>query len=236
MTCQAIILAGGFGTRLQTVVKDLPKPMAPVNGKPFLEYVLNYLIAQQFEKIILSVGYQYEVIQHYFKTKYKSAEIGYSIETEALGTGGAILQSLPLTASDEVAVFNGDSLFTIPFSELHRFHRQHDSELTLALKPMKNFDRYGTVTLDAGNVITHFEEKQFKSSGCINTGVYIMKKDLFRSFQLPRKFSFENDFLQRYHTRHTFYGLPMDDYFIDIGVPDEYGRAQKDFKKLIFEE
>jgi D-glycero-alpha-D-manno-heptose 1-phosphate guanylyltransferase len=232
MIGEAIILAGGFGTRLQSVVKDVPKPMAPVSGKPFLEYMLNYLMAQQFDKIILSVGYRYEVIQEYFKAKYKDLNIVYSIETEPLGTGGAIKQALSFAERPDVAILNGDSFFRIPFAELVRFHTNKKSRLTLALKPMNHVARYGTVSLDAQNKIIRFEEKGTRSDGFINAGVYVVTKDLFQPFSLPDTFSFENDFLQHYHAGYDFYGWPSDAYFIDIGLPEDYDRAQTDFKNF----
>ena len=127
MTKEAIILAGGFGTRLQGVVKDLPKPMAPVNGRPFLTYILDYLIDYQYNKVVLSVGYLHEKIEEFFGTQYKSLEIDYAVETEPLGTGGGILFAMSKCTTDNVLVINGDTMFKVDLDAFERFHEEKAS-------------------------------------------------------------------------------------------------------------
>ncbi len=147
MIKQAIILAGGLGTRLRSVVSDVPKCMAPVAGKPFLHYVIAHLQNNGIQSFIFSVGYKSESIISFIKNNYAGTDFQFSIEEEPLGTGGAVKLALQKTGEKNVLVCNGDTLFKINISELDNFHLQHNSDCTLCLKPMKNFDRYGVVEL-----------------------------------------------------------------------------------------
>ncbi|EOV7148518.1 D-glycero-D-manno-heptose 1-phosphate guanosyltransferase [Campylobacter coli] len=213
---QAIVLAGGLGTRLRSVVQDLPKPMAPINGKPFLAFVLEYLKKQGITEIILSVSYKYELIQEYFKDEFHGMKIHYNIEKELLGTGGAIKDALKFV-KNEVYVLNGDTFFDIDLKK----PVLNSSKICIALKQMQNFDRYGTVNVDEQGIVTSFEEKVFKKQGLINGGVYLLKKDIFNNFSLERKFSFE-EFLQENYKTLKIQTQIFDDYFIDIGIPEDY--------------
>lgn len=228
MIKEAIILAGGFGTRLQKVVGDLPKPMADINGKPFLAYLLNFLIEQGIEKVILSVGYKHKAIKYYFKDQYNTLKIGYSIETEPLGTGGGIKKAAGLSESETVFVLNGDTFFKISLEKLLQFHNTNRSDITIALKPMQQFDRYGSVNINEENRIVGFSPKGGSTivGGLINAGVYVLNKSLFDEMGLPEKFSFEDDVLMRHHAGHRFYGMAFDEYFIDIGLPEDYEKAK----------
>ncbi len=218
---QAIVLAGGLGTRLRSVVQDLPKPMAPINGKPFLAFVLEYLKKQGITEIILSVSYKYELIQEYFKDEFYGMKIHYNIEKELLGTGGAIKDALKLV-KNEVYVVNGDTFFDIDLKKLVL----NGSKICIALKQMQNFDRYGTVNVDEQGIVTSFEEKVFKKQGLINGGIYLLKKDIFDEFSLEKKFSFE-EFLQENYKSLKIQTQIFDDYFIDIGIPEDYKEFQK---------
>ncbi|EAL7229894.1 D-glycero-D-manno-heptose 1-phosphate guanosyltransferase, partial [Campylobacter coli] len=213
---QAIVLAGGLGTRLRSVVQDLPKPMAPINGKPFLAFVLEYLKKQGITEIILSVSYKYELIQEYFKDEFEGMKIRYNVEKELLGTGGAIKDALKLV-KNEVYVVNGDTFFDIDLKKLVL----NGSKICIALKQMQNFDRYGTVNVDEQGIVTSFEEKVFKKQGLINGGIYLLKKDIFDEFSLEKKFSFE-EFLQENYKLLKIQTQIFDDYFIDIGIPEDY--------------
>ncbi|EAI2374796.1 NTP transferase domain-containing protein [Campylobacter coli] len=219
---QAIVLAGGLGTRLRSVVQDLPKPMAPINGKPFLAFVLEYLKKQGITEIILSVSYKYELIQEYFKDKFYGIKIHYNIEKELLGTGGAIKDALKLVKK-EAYVLNGDTFFDIDLKKLVL----NSSKICIALKQMQNFDRYGTVNVDEQGIVTSFEEKVFKKQGLINGGIYLLKKDIFDEFSLEKKFSFE-EFLQENYKSLKIQTQIFDDYFIDIGIPEDYRRFMDD--------
>ncbi|EDO7464422.1 NTP transferase domain-containing protein, partial [Campylobacter coli] len=220
---QAIVLAGGLGTRLKSVVQDLPKPMAPINGKPFLAFVLEYLKKQGIAEVILSVSYKYELIQEYFKDEFEGMKIRYNVEKELLGTGGAIKDALKLI-QNQVYVLNGDTIFDIDLKKLFL----NNSKICIALKQMQNFDRYGTVNVDDQGIVTSFEEKVFKKQGLINGGIYLLKKDIFDNFDLEKKFSFEK-FLQENFELLKIQTQIFNDYFIDIGVPEDYMRFNNDF-------
>ncbi len=226
----AIILAGGLGTRLRGAVSDLPKSMAPVNGKPFLYYIFLYLQRQNIDKAVLAVGYKYEAIKNFFGDKYLGIALEYSIEKEPLGTGGAIKKAFE-QVSGHTFVLNGDTLFEIDLGELKNFHFETASEISLALKPMKNFDRYGTVKLQ-GRRITNFEEKKYLNEGLINGGIYFFDKKVVAEIA-EEKFSFEKDVLEKFVRVKQINGKEFDNYFIDIGIPEDYQKVQEDFKSKL---
>ena len=229
---EAIILAGGLGTRLKSVVKDVPKSMANINGKPFLEYLLNYLKFYNIEHVILAVGYKSNIIREYFGNKFKNIFITYSEEKELLGTGGAIKQALEFTNSKNILILNGDTFFDIDLEKFYRFHKIKNSDLTLALKEMKDFERYGVIEINDDYRITAFLEKKYRNKGLINGGIYLLNKGFFKSLNLSKKFSFEKDFMEKYYKDFQFYGIPFSSYFIDIGIPEDYEKAKRDFKKF----
>jgi len=225
---EAIILAGGFGTRLSNILFDVPKPMAPVNGKPFLKYVFDYLLKNGITHAILALGYKAEVIQKYFGDKYKGISITYSIEDFPLGTGGAIKKALSCCNEDDVFVLNGDTYFDVNLKEMKLFHDNKKSNLTIAVKAMRDFDRYGTVVIE-DHMIKRFEEKKPTDQGKINGGIYLIKKTIFDLVD-EESFSFEKIMLESGII--DIYAFESEGYFIDIGVPEDYYRAQKDFKDM----
>ena len=229
MIREAIVLAGGFGTRLQTVVKEVPKPMAPVAGKPFLQYILDYLIAHKVAHVVLAVGYLRETIIDYFGDNYQSLSITYAVEENPLGTGGGILNACNQIKGDNVFVINGDTFFDVDLVELSAFHETNNALLTVALKNMKKFDRYGTVETDNDGRIVGFLEKKYLDEGFINGGIYCLNKHIFHP-ELPAAFSFEKEILEKEIVNRKIYGLRSEGYFIDIGIPEDYARAQDDFK------
>jgi D-glycero-alpha-D-manno-heptose 1-phosphate guanylyltransferase len=226
MIKQAIILAGGLGTRLRSVVSELPKCMAPVAGNPFLHYVIAHLQQEGINSFIFSVGYKSESIISFIKDNYSNIDFQFSIEEEPLGTGGAIKLALEKTSEKNVLVCNGDTLFKINVEQLNNFHLQHNSDCTLSLKPMNNFDRYGVVELNNDSLVISFKEKQFYNKGLINGGVYALNIENFLNKNLPDKFSFEKDYLEKFVNEEKMYGLVQDEYFIDIGIPEDYERAK----------
>jgi D-glycero-alpha-D-manno-heptose 1-phosphate guanylyltransferase len=230
---QAVVLAGGLGTRLRAMVLDLPKCMAPVAGKPFLSYVMDHLAKQGIEKFIVSLGYKHEEITKYLDAHFKQGQIAYSIEKEPLGTGGAILLACGLATTGTVVVVNGDTFFAADLGALSRFHRDCQSTCTLCLKPMRDFSRYGAVELGEDHSIRRFLEKKKTDSGLINAGVYALQTKSFARENLPEKFSFEKDYLEKFHLKRPMFGLVQDKYFIDIGIPEDYLRAQKDLIRHI---
>ncbi len=227
---QAIILAGGLGTRLRSVVSDLPKCMAPVAGRPFLFYVINFLRSQGVEKFIFSLGYKHEIIEDYLNDQFSTLNFQCSIEKEPLGTGGAIQLACQLATEKNVLIVNGDTLFKINGKEVNDFHEQQSAECTLALKPMQHFDRYGVVELNH-NKVNDFKEKQFYESGLINGGVYILNVEGFLDKKFPAKFSFEKDYLEQHYQQGKIAGIVQDDYFIDIGIPEDYERVQQELEQ-----
>jgi len=228
MIKEAIILAGGLGTRLRSVVSELPKCMAPVAGKPFLHYVIAHLQKKGVDKFIFSIGYKSEAIVNYLNEQYSILNIQYSIEDEPLGTGGAIKLACNKTTEKNILVLNGDTLFSIDVLKLSALHELNNADCTLSLKPMQNFDRYGVVELNNDLSVASFKEKQFYKSGLINGGVYALNAEKFVTEKLPEKFSFEKDYLEKFYTKRKMYGFVQDEYFIDIGIPEDYERAQKE--------
>jgi D-glycero-alpha-D-manno-heptose 1-phosphate guanylyltransferase len=235
MTGEAIILAGGMGTRLREITSDGPKSMAPVNGRPFLEYQLDYLDRWGLNRVILSVGYQKEKVQQHFRKQYKSLEVVYAIEDEPLGTGGAILNALRHVNGFTVFVFNGDTYFDVNLQRLDDFRRIKEADICLATHFEIDPARFGLLDFDNNNRITRFYEKPGSlDEGYINGGVYVMRRDYLLRFGLPEKFSFENDFLQKYYKTEEIYAMRCFSYFRDIGVAEDYYKAVDEFKRLMF--
>ncbi len=229
---EALILAGGFGTRLAHVVKDVPKPMADIAGKPFLEYLLEYLLKNDIKRVIFAVSYKREIIMNYFGNKYKDMSISYSIEDTPLGTGGGIKKGLSLCREEEVFVVNGDSMFLVDLQGMMSFHNENRSDVTIATKEMENFDRYGTMVVKNKKIVS-FREKVFVEEGLINGGIYLLNKKVLLNFE-KKEFSFEKDFLADKSLNINIYSYLSDGYFIDIGIPDDYARANVELNKLRF--
>jgi len=224
----AIILAGGLGTRLRSAVPNLPKRMAPVAGKPFITHVVNYLQAQGVEHFIFSLGYLHHAFEDALRQMLPQQQYTVVIEDEPLGTGGAIQLACKHTRSKHVLITNGDTLFKADIGNLIQIHRQADAAITLALKPMHQFDRYGVVTINEKHRITAFQEKQWYDEGLINGGIYYLTVSALLDLKLPEKFSFEKDFLEAYYQQLAMYGCKQDAYFIDIGMPSDFERAQQE--------
>jgi D-glycero-alpha-D-manno-heptose 1-phosphate guanylyltransferase len=227
---EAIILAGGLGTRLQPLVSDRPKPMALVNGKPFLSYLLNYLDKNSFTHVILAVGFKFEIVSNYFGNHFRNIKITYAIEEKPLGTGGAILNSLKFSESEYSFILNGDTYFPVSFDEMESIARQNYSDLVVAIRQLDDVSRYGTITLgDSGRVKGFIEKKPEHHPGLINGGVYFLKNQSILHLPFPGVFSFENDFLMKFFESKAFHGMVFPGYFIDIGIPETYQQAQQDF-------
>jgi D-glycero-alpha-D-manno-heptose 1-phosphate guanylyltransferase len=226
---EAIVLAGGLGTRLRSVVTDVPKPMAPIGDKPFLEYILRYLQKNCVTKAILSVGYKWKTIKEYFGDKFENIELVYSVEDEPLGTGGAIKKAMNQVRKNQVYIINGDTFFDV---DLKNLSLEDNSKLILSLKHMINFDRYGCVESDDKNLVTAFTEKGYRESGNINGGIYLASKDIFDGYNLDEKFSFEEFMQENFKTLKASVKV-FENYFIDIGIPEDYERAQSEIKNHI---
>jgi len=225
MIKEAIVLAGGLGTRLKSMVPDLPKCLAPVAGKPFLAYLLDFARKQGIEKYVFALGYKAELVETFIKQYLTEGSYLFSVEKEPLGTGGALYEAIKLVSGSNTIVLNADTFFGISFLNLSIIHELRKASCTLALKPMKSFDRYGAVEIQK-QVITGFSEKKYHASGLINGGVYALSKEAFGEKKFPAAFSFEQDFLQKEYLNNKVYGLVSEQYFIDIGIPEDYQRAQ----------
>lgn len=228
---QALILAGGLGTRLKTVVADKPKALSPIGEKPFLYYVIDYLEKQGVTHITFSLGYLAEQIVQYLQIHHPELQYNYYIEEKPLGTGGAIKKCIDLISESDFLMVNADTFFDIPLQQMFEFHNKNNADCTIALKQMKNFDRYGTVELDEEKDIVMFKEKQPKQEGLINGGFVFVNKNTFLQCtqNLPNVFSFEKDFLEKNLLNIKVKGFISNGYFIDIGIPEDYLVAQKVF-------
>ncbi|HMH34066.1 MAG TPA: nucleotidyltransferase family protein [Puia sp.] len=230
---EAIILAGGLGTRLRESVPDLPKCLAPVAGKPFLHYVIDHFKKQGIGKFIFATGYKSEMIETYLKSLSKDISWELSVERTPLGTGGAIKLACSRIRDQSALVLNGDTFFGIDLGKLSAFHGESAADCTLSLKPMRDFDRYGAVALNSDGSIKSFFEKKFYQNGLINGGIYALRVDAFLKEVFPAAFSFEKDYLEQFFNKRRIFGLVQDQYFIDIGIPADYDRAQAEWKQLI---
>jgi D-glycero-alpha-D-manno-heptose 1-phosphate guanylyltransferase len=188
--------------------------------------VINHLQEQGVEKIIFSLGYKSEAFIHFLSETLPIGSYSIVIEEEPLGTGGAIQFACKKATEKNLVIVNGDSIFKVDLAKQADFHFSHASHCTLALKPMNNFERYGVVELNPDQSIALFKEKQFYQSGLINGGVYLLNVAAFLEKGLPEKFSFETEFLQQFYSENKMYGVIQDAYFIDIGIPEDYLKAQ----------
>ncbi|MCI2105451.1 MAG: HAD-IIIA family hydrolase [Intestinimonas sp.] len=223
---EAVVLVGGFGTRLAHIVSDVPKPMASVCNRPFLRFVLDDLQQKGAERVILATGYKRECIEGFFGAHYRGMEIVYSPEDTPLGTGGAIKQALSLCREDWVAVLNGDTYFDVDFAALENAKRP--GTITLAAKRKQNFDRYGALELD-GDTVAAFLEKAPCSEGLINGGVYLLERTALTDIP-EEQFSFETVVLEPLTASGRVLAVESTGYFIDIGVPEDYALAQETLK------
>lgn len=221
---EAIVLAGGLGTRLREVVPDWPKPMAPVAGRPFLEILLRSLATKGFSNVVLSVGFMAEKIINHFGSQYAGIKLKYVVEDHPLGTGGAIRLAMPHCLNDHVFILNGDTFLDIEEKLIEKqWHDRHNP--IIVAKMSMDTARYGKILVENGLAIG-FDEKGKSGPGLINAGCYIFNRGLLDGFDLHKNFSLENDFLTS-----IVKTKPIDVYitngkFIDIGVPEDYLRAQ----------
>ncbi|MCK4569456.1 MAG: nucleotidyltransferase family protein [Bacteroidales bacterium] len=235
MIKEAIILAGGFGTRLKEVIgEDIPKPMAPVNDRPFLEYILAYLDKWGVERVIMATGYKHEVIEAYFKDSYKDIGIIYSVEEEPLGTGGAVKKALEYVNGYSAYVINGDTYFDVNMWKLANFHQASEADVCMTLRKVDDVSRYGTVKIDLEGRIEEFNEKGVRTGmGLINGGTYIINRKNFLDLDLPEKFSLEKDYFEKFYKKQRMFGVRCYSFFLDIGIPEDYKEATDAFEGLL---
>lgn len=227
---EAIVLAGGFGTRLRKVVTDLPKPMAPIAGRPFLEILLTSLARKHFTRVILSVGFMSWKIVEHFSAKYAGMSLVYEVERRPLGTGGAIRAALARCLSDHVFVFNGDTYLDLEADDIERMWQQSHYPV-IVVREVPDTARFGRVKINDGR-ITAFCEKGESRTGLINAGCYVLPSHALDAFPLGQSFSFETEYLAKEVGRTPFTAFITHGRFIDIGVPEDYARAQTELANL----
>jgi D-glycero-alpha-D-manno-heptose 1-phosphate guanylyltransferase len=227
---EAIILAGGLGTRLKKVVPDLPKPMAPVAGRPFLEILLSMLAAKGFTRVILSLGFMSEKISLHFGDSYLGMDLIYEVEGQPLGTGGAIRAALARCEEDHAFIFNGDTYLELEVDELEKLWQRNNNPV-IVVREVPDTARFGRVDVSDGRVIA-FNEKGQSGLGLINAGCYVLPKDGLDEFLLGQPFSIETEFFIQNLQHIKFGGFITQGRFIDIGVPVDYALAQTELAGL----
>jgi D-glycero-alpha-D-manno-heptose 1-phosphate guanylyltransferase len=224
----AVVLAGGLGTRLQSVVRDVPKPMAPVADRPFLERLLEYWLAQGVRRFVISVGYLAERITDYFGSSWRGAEIQYAHERSPLGTGGGLLLALEDVRSEDVLLLNGDTFFAVDLVTFARFHRERRADCSVALFASEDLQRYLGIELGADGQIGQLGVRSASGRALVNGGVYLFRVAALRDgpWRAGDRLSLEADILPwGLSSGWAMYGSAFDGGFIDIGVPEDYRRA-----------
>lgn len=225
---EAIVLAGGFGTRLRQVVPDLPKPMAPVAGRPFLAILLTMLAQKGFTRVVLSLGFMSEKIMTYFGDNFAGIQIAYVVESAPLGTGGAVRLAMNQCQEDHVFVLNGDTFLDLEVDAVEQQWQHHHSTIMVG-RSVPDTSRYGRLLIDDTKVIG-FTEKGVPGPGIINAGCYIFGSNLLNNFQLNSPFSLEADYLAKIVTQAPIDLFVTSGQFIDIGVPEDFLLAQTELR------
>jgi len=227
---EAIVLAGGFGTRLREVVPDVPKPMAPIAGRPFLEILLSSLAQKGFKRILLSLGFMAEKVVEHFGDRFAGMELVHVIEKVPLGTGGAVRQALVHCCSDHAFVFNGDTYLDLEASEIEVHWQIHHAPIIVA-RWVSDTSRYGRLNVARKRVLG-FAEKKVAGPGLINAGCYVLPVSILDGFAVGHPFSLEMDFLAQVVPQQRFDLFVTQGHFIDIGVPADYLRAQTELAEI----
>ncbi len=225
---EAILLAGGRGIRLAQVLPDRPKPMADIAGHPFLTYLLDHLIAQDFQHAILSIGHMADQIQQYFGGSYRTLALTYAHEETPLGTGGAIQNSLHSAREEDVFVLNADTYMQLDYAAMLAQHQATHAMFSICLRQVDDVSRYGAATIDQQGIVRTFGEKSASGPGLINSGIYLLRRTLFRQFHMPQRFSIETDFIAPHLYTLQPRSFLSSGYFIDIGIPADLVRAQQE--------
>jgi D-glycero-alpha-D-manno-heptose 1-phosphate guanylyltransferase len=229
---EAIVLAGGLGTRLRGVVDGIPKPMAPVLGRPFLAYVLDQLVDSAFHTVVLAAGYRHEAIRSYFGEKYRGIALVWSVESKPLGTGGAIRLACDQVHSGDVFVLNGDTYLELDYRAMLNAHVRAGAQLSLAVCEVPDVARYGALEVSEG-IVRGFREKGQSGRGWINSGTYVLGAKLHDRLPKRGAFSFEQELLAPEVQSIRPLAFPTTGLFIDIGIPEDYARAQEIFSSRV---
>lgn len=221
---EAIIVAGGFGTRLRTIVPDVPKPMAPISGKPFLEILLNSLARKGFSRVVLSLGFKADIIVSHFDEQFAGLELAYVIENSPLGTGGATRLALANCISDHAFIFNGDTFLDIEVAEIERMWQMSRRPIIVS-RLVPDTTRYGRLLVKNG-LATGFTEKGEVGAGQINAGCYVLAKNSLDNWPISTPFSLESDYFSQIVSNEQVNVFETHGLFIDIGIPEDFNRAQ----------
>lgn len=221
---EAIVLAGGFGTRLREILPDLPKPMAPVAGRPFLEILLDHLARKGFQRVILSLGFMAERITKHFGSDYAGMSLVSMIEDQPLGTGGGVRLAMEQLTSDHAYIFNGDTFLDLDTSAVESLWLTTGRPIIVA-RTVPDTERYGRLLVEAGRVVG-FTEKGLAGPGLINAGCYVLPRNELNDFPLGEPFSLEQDFLVPLVESQVVDAFITTGQFIDIGIPEDFHRAQ----------
>lgn len=223
------ILAGGLGTRLQTKVMGKPKVLAEVRRHPFLEYLLSQLNKANFKKIVLCTGYLGEQVEKAFGRKYKNLRLHYSSEQTPLGTAGSLRKAFPLLNSETILVMNGDTFCEVDFKKFWQFHLNKTAKVSIVLSLVSDVSSYGKVRLKNNDSIIEFQEKKAgRTAGLINAGIYLINKAQISKIPQGIDISIEKDVFPNWIGK-GFYGYKGNNYFIDIGTPENYIQAEQFF-------
>jgi D-glycero-alpha-D-manno-heptose 1-phosphate guanylyltransferase len=227
---EAIILAGGFGTRLCEVVSDVPKPMAPIAGRPFLEILLTSLSRKGFTRAILALGYKSEIIISHFGNRFAKMAIDYVVEDQPLGTGGAVRLAINKVTQDHIFIFNGDTYLDLEASVVEQSWKQSSNPKIVGCQ-VPDTARYGRLVVDKTRVVG-FSEKGVSGPGLINAGCYVLPRNALDNFKAGEAFSLETHYLIPHVASERFDLFTTQGKFIDIGVPEDYARAQTELANL----
>jgi D-glycero-alpha-D-manno-heptose 1-phosphate guanylyltransferase len=222
---EAIVLAGGRGTRLASIIHDVPKVLAPVGNRPFLELLLHRLRQKGMERVILSVGYLADSIRDHFGDEFDGLELAYAVEEAPLGTGGAVMNALTMASTDAIFVMNGDTVVDLDYATMLARHIDAGVTASIAVVEVPDCTRYGRVVIQEGRV-TGYTEKGYAGPGFISVGTYVMNRDVFAPYRMPAVFSIETDFFAPHIHELRPLAFITSGYFIDIGIPEDLARAQ----------
>ena len=221
-----VILCGGFGKRLQNVVKDIPKPMAKIKSRPFLDILIDFIASYGFKRFILCTGYKADVIERYYSQRYNNLIIEFSREEKPLGTGGAIKNAENYIKSDQFLVANGDSFCKINLKEFIDFHLKKNALISIAVTNTDICDDYGVITINNLQQIVEFDEKvKGYKNHLINAGFYLLQREVFSLMPKKNNFSIERDFFPKIIKRNL-YAFETQESLIDIGTPERYEKAK----------
>lgn len=228
---EAIILAGGLGKRLRSVVSDRPKPLADIAGKPFLDYLLGYWIKQGVQRFVLSVGYRSEMLSDRYGDSFQGIPLVYANESKPLGTGGGLInaaQQLDLQKKEPIVLLNGDTFFALDFNQMYAFYNRLDADVMVACRVMNDPDRYGVVDLSGNNIKALSGGGQHKGVVPVNAGVYLIRRSLLQALGMPEALvSLEADMIPQWIRQNIqVIAYQQEAYFIDIGIPADYAQAQ----------